>query len=300
MPPYGGGVQNLDRYLTSSPMNAIDEAHHDWALDGLPADPHGLAAVVRGVLIHRDWAPLLGVHPEPDRLADQHVRSTRDVVARILALAPQPLRDERPLPDRMVGVCRHFAVLHASLLRRAGIPARARAGFARYFGTGWSDHWITERWDGRWVRHDAQIGPAARDVLALAFDPADQPPGEFLTGAEAWLRCRAGHEDPDQFGIFDEHGLWFVEGDLLLDLAAINGVELLPWDAWAGHGPGWVPTESEAAEVDRLAELICRDDATEIRARYGQPDLRVPAQIVSFVDGSPRAVQLDPALVEVA
>ena len=47
---------------------------------------------------------------------------------------------------------------HVALLRRQGIPARARVGFARYFGDGWVDHWITERWDGRWVRDDAQIG----------------------------------------------------------------------------------------------------------------------------------------------
>ena len=79
------------------------------------------------------------------------------------------------------------------------------------------------------------------------FDPADQPEGEFLTGAEAWLRCRAGDADPNDFGIFDEHGLWFVFSDLMLDLAAINKVELLPWDSWgAGHGPEWDPTPAGA------------------------------------------------------
>jgi Transglutaminase-like superfamily len=281
-------------------MTAIDHGSHSWALEGLPADPASLAATVRGVLIHRDWAPLLGVQFEEDRLADQHLRSTREVMARILELSPQPVRVERSLPDRMVGVCRHFATLYVSLLRENGIPARARAGFARYFGDGWSDHWITERWDGRWVRHDAQIGPVARASLGLTFDPADQPPGEFLTGAEAWLRCRAGDEDPAQFGIFDEHGLWFVEGDLLLDLAALNGVELLPWDTWgAAHGPGWTPTNDEAAVVDELADLIYRDDVAEIRDRYTQPGLRVPPNIFSFVDGVRRPVALEPELVSV-
>jgi len=116
-----------------------------------------------------------------------------------MALRDQPLTKTRELPERMVGVCRHYAVLYAALLRHHGVPARARAGFARYLGPGWGDHWITERWDGRWVRDDAQIGAVARTKLELRFDPADMPPGEFLTGAEAWLRCRAGEADPEAF-----------------------------------------------------------------------------------------------------
>ena len=114
------------------------------------------------------------------------------------------------------------------------------------------------------------------------------------------MRCRAGDEDPSQFGIFDEHGLWFIEGDLLLDLAALNGVDLLPWDSWAGHGPGWTPTDAEAVVVDELAELICRDDRAEIRARYAEPDLRVPPNIFSFVDGARRPVSLEADLVSIA
>jgi hypothetical protein len=38
--------------------------------------------------------------------------------------------------------------------------------------------------------------------------------------------------DPSAFGIFDLRGLWFVAGNLLRDLAALNNREMLPWDAW--------------------------------------------------------------------
>jgi hypothetical protein len=189
----------------------------------------------------------------------------------------------------MVGVCRHFAVLHVALLRLHGIPARARAGFARYFGPGWSDHWITEWWDGRWVRHDAQIGSLAGTALHLEFDPADQPAGQFLTGAQAWLLCRGGGANPDEFGIFDQRGLWFILGDLLLDLAAINKVELLPWDG-LGKGPTWQPDDDELHEIDRLAEVICKDRLPHIQASY--IDHRVPPTIVSFIDGIPTSVDL--------
>ena len=211
--------------------------------------------MIRGVLVHRDWAPYLGLQFGPERLADQHLRSTREVVERVLAIDPAPLTDARPQPDHMVGVCRHFATLHVSLLRHAGIPARARVGFARYFEPGWVDHWITEWWDGtRWVRTDAQVGSLAAKTLELTFDPADQPPGEFLTAGEAWLRCRAGDEDPAAFGIWDLRGLWFVSGNVKLDLAALNKVELLPWDLWGafGGGPGWEPTQADLAPVDEV------------------------------------------------
>jgi Transglutaminase-like superfamily len=231
MAPYAGATDALEFYATAQPMTAVPESQ---ALDGLPEDPVGLASVVRGVLVHRDWAPLMGLQLPAERIADQHIRPVTEVIDCVLALWPAPLRETREPERRMVGVCRHFAVLHVALLRRIGIPARARAGFGGYFGPGWADHWITEWWDGRWVRHDAQISGEAQTALNLDFDPADQPAGKFLTGAEAWLACRSGDVDPQEFGIFDQRGLWFVFGDLMLDLAAINGIELLPWDGLGG------------------------------------------------------------------
>ncbi len=278
-------------YSAAAPMTAIDEAKFAGLLADLDKGPDALANAVRDVLIHRDWAPYLGVKFTEDRLADQHLRPVNDILTRVLALRDAPINTTRELPDRMVVVCRHYAVLYAALLRRQGIAARARAGFARYLGPGWADHWITERWDGRWVRDDAQIGAVARTKLELHFDPSDMPPGEFLTGAEAWLRCRAGEADPEEFGIFDMHGLWIVFGDLLLDLAALNKVELLPWDAWGpAHGPDWQPTAEELATIDDLARAIVADDLTDIRRRYGaQP---VTREITSFVNGAVIPVDL--------
>ena len=287
----------LGYYAEPARMTAIDERRYAAALEGLDGSPPSLANAVRSVLIHRDWAPLLGVEFGADRLADQHIRPVDEILARVLELQDDPIAISRALPDRMVGVCRHYAVLYTALLRRHGTPARARAGFGRYFNSGWSDHWITERWDDRWVRDDAQIGPAAHAALGLDFDAADQPPGEFLTGAEAWLLCRAGDADPQEFGIFDMHGLWFVLGDLLLDLAALNKVELLPWDTWgADHGPEWDPTHAELEAVDDLARVIVADDRDQIRARYDAR--RVPRRIVSLVEGVPVPVELGD-LVEV-
>jgi hypothetical protein len=284
----------LDYYAAPAPMT--DLSHHRDAIEGLEPDPRALAEVVRGVLVHRDWAPLMGLEFGADRLADQHVRRIGEVIDRINALQPDPLNVRREPRDRMVGVCRHFAVMHVALLRHFGIPARARCGFGAYFGPGFNDHWITEWWDGgRWVRHDAQIGSQARAMLALDFDPADQPPDKFLTGAEAWRMCRAGEADPNEFGIFDLRGLWFVVGDLLLDLAALNKVELLPWDGLGG-GPNW--QRDDLDELDQLAESITHDEREEIQDAYRRHP--VPSRIISWIDGVPTPVDLESLVLEVS
>ena len=287
-------------YAEPAPMTALPFDTCGAQLADLPADSGAAAEVARGVLVHRDWAPYLELEFEADRLADQHLRSTREVVERILQIDPAPLVQERSGPDHMVGVCRHFTTLHVSLLRHAGIPARARVGFARYFSPRWEDHWITEWWDGtRWVRTDAQVGPAAAEILGMKFDPADQPPGEFLTGGEAWLACRNGDEDPAQFGIFDIRGLFFVAGNVQNDLAAMNKLELLPWDLWGTFGgpPGWEPTEAELATADELARTLIADDLEPIRVRFMEDDVKVPPTILSIIDGIPKPVTLDPALL---
>lgn len=289
----------LQFYATAAPITALPFREFPTQLADLPREPLAAGEVVRGVLIHRDWAPIMGQQFSKDRLDDQHVRSMGAVVERVLELAPEPLTVERPLPDHMVGVCQHFATLHVALLRSAGIPARARCGFARYFEAGWVDHWVTEWWNGqRWIRTDAQLDSGAADVLGLDFDPWDQPLDAFLPAGEAWARCRSGADDPNRFGIWDMRGLWFIAGNITLDLAALNKIELLPWDAWGtlDDGPGTPMSESDLAHIDTLAQLIARDDLAELQARFTEPDVAIPnpPTITSFIDGVPTPVDLDP------
>jgi|GEM_PF-1198454 len=122
----------------------------------------------------------------------------------------------------------------ATLLRRAGPPSRARCGFAGYFEPGkWVDHSVVEHWDGdRWVMLDPQVDDFQRGLIGLVDDPADLPSGLFLPAGEAWLRCQAGQEIGEHFGILDMWGQWFIKGNIARDLAALNKVEMLPWDGW--------------------------------------------------------------------
>jgi len=213
------------------------------------------------------------------------VRSASAIVRRALDMDPRPLVHRREPERRFIGNCRHFSVLTVALLRRAGIPSRARCGFAAYFEPErWVDHWVVEYWDsGRWVMLDAQIDELQRKETGLAADPADLPPGYFLPAGAAWIRCRQGLEDGDCFGIFDMWGQWFIKGNIARDLAALNKVEMLPVDGWGDLCVGTADAAGGEAYVDEVAALTLSDDLTSIRHRYETDEgLRVPPRVMTY------------------
>jgi hypothetical protein len=270
-------------------------------------DPAALAGVVRSVMIHPAWRDAYGVPPDPARTqAETNLRDLRSMLARIgelqAALGRSP-EEVGPLPPeaRLIGNCRHHSVLYTALLRAAGVPARARCGFGRYFEVGkWIDHWVVERWDGeRWVVSDAQLDALMRERLRFSFDPMDMPEGEFCSGGEAWLACREG-DDPERYGIFDFHGWDFVKGNLVRDVCALGGRELLPWDAW---GLALTPKSSMGE-----AALSCLDRdarATPMRTAMGRagakelaqlPGYALPRRVQSWPGPDPIEVDLGPIL----
>ena len=105
------------------------------------------------------------------------------------------------------------------------------------------------------------------------FDPADVPRDRFLVAGQAWQMCRQGKADPGAFGILDMYGLWFVAGNVIRDLAALNNKEMLPWDVWGGMaGP---QGEVDAPFIDRLA-VLSRDPDSHVEAlREAYHDTRV-------------------------
>jgi hypothetical protein len=275
-------------------MSALPD---DRGLGPVPDDLDAQRRAVQGLLLHRDLAGEYGVTGDAVRLEEQHLRSVAEVLARAQELSPEPLTVARAPADRVLGICRHFALLHTALLRDRGVPARVRCGFASYFTPGtWVDHWITERWDGgRWVRDDPEVDDLVAERFALDFDAHDQPPGRFLTGAEAWALIRAGEADAGSFGIFDMWGPAFVAGNVVGDFACLNKVELLPWDHWGmKQDPHGTVPDDAAATLDEVATLATGDDTAAVRDRFQSDDrLRVPPDLTSFQDGRPVEVHLD-------
>ena len=283
----------MEYYCSPSAMTALPT--HPLLSD-LPRGPRPLRSVVQGLLLHREWAADYGVDAGAVRVEEQNLRSAAEVLGRAFEISAKPVTTAREPADRVVGICWHFAVLYAALLRSQGSAVRVRCGFAGYFDAAkWYDHWITERWDGnRWVRDDPQIDARQAERLHLGFDPHDQPLGRFLTGGEAWLAARAGEVDAERFGIYDMWGMGFLAGNVVKDFACLNKVELLPWDSWGMlRDPYRPPPKKHLAVLDELAELAAGDDLSEIRSRFeGDDRVRVPQQIVSYTDGKPTRVQL--------
>jgi hypothetical protein len=140
---------------------------------------------------------------------------------------------------------------------------------------------------------DSQLDRLQRQALRIQFSPYDVPHDQFVTGGRAWQMCRAGQADHDLFGIHNMHGLWFVRGDLMRDLASLNKVELLPWDCWGlidKEDKDMAPADWQV--LDRAAELTLADNSMfdQLRSFYlDDARLRVPAVIKSYTSAGVRS-----------
>jgi hypothetical protein len=256
----------------------------DLAIDDLPRDVGQLAAHVRNLIIHRLEGERFGYAIPEERLhEDAESRYVTELLGVLRERRDAPLSEPRPPGERFVGTCRDFALLLCSLLRATGTPARIRCGFARYFEEGLhGDHWVTEYLleDGSWRLADAQVLDRSYEV---PFDPLDVPRDQFLVAGDAWRACREGRADPETFGVghpVDLHGLWFVRFDVLRDLAALNGVELLPWDGW---GPEILDDAALGADDIALIDTVAAAGSEdELRRLYADPRLTVPDEILSY------------------
>jgi hypothetical protein len=268
--------------------------------EDLPTDLPSLVQVVQGLIVHVFWAERYGLNLTEERKAEVQLRNMERRLARTLELDASPLAMPRANELKTIGNCRDFSVTLASMLQSKGIPARPRCGFGAYFTPNrYEDHWVCEYWnetEQRWVLVDAQLDELQRNVLNISFNTLDVPRDQFIVGGAAWKMCRSGEADPARFGIFDMNGIDFVKGDFIRDVAALNKVELLPWDCW-----GLILSEYETlppddlSMLDRLANLTDQDvpDVDSVRQIYeSDPRLRVGDSIQSYVNGSMEHVAL--------
>jgi len=269
-------------------------------LDHLPGEVEALCRVVQGLIIHIFWAEQYGVQLDATRREEVQLRSVARQLARITELDARPLDQAREPAKRLVGNCRDFSAMLTTILRHQGIPARARCGFGRYFlPNHYEDHWVCEYWNTaqkRWVLVDAQIDALQSRKLAIPFSPLDVPREQFIVGGKAWQLCRSGQADPETFGIFDMHGLSYVRGNLLRDVASLNKMELLPWDSWGlviGRHADLSP--DDLALLDQVAELTHGDvpELGKMQQLYlNDQRLCVPATIHTYAQGRVQTVDL--------
>jgi hypothetical protein len=253
----------------------------DEVLANLGSDPIELCMPAHSLVIQPRDAESIALPQE--RFDTNQVRPASALVAALLQLDSSSLSVPRDPDKRIVGTCRHFAVISCALLRNRGIPSRVRCGFATYFQAGQGlDHWITEYWssdDSRWVRVDSEI--IGGDVLG---HPEDLRPGEFLTGGEAWSSFRRGDIDATTFGVYgtENWGVAEIRGNAVKDLAALNMIEMLPWDEWGRMTDAYNGVTGPEYDdlLDEVSAVCAADDPRGVSELYQHADLRVPADLI--------------------
>jgi hypothetical protein len=281
----------LTYFSQQGPMS--DPGANRSLFENLPGSVADLVKLVQGVTIHVFWTERYGFKAPPERMDELQLRSMEKRLARTLELDPRPLTEPRPIARKLLGNCRDHSLLLVAMLRHQGVPARARCGFGAYFMPDhFEDHWVVEYWNQeqvRWVFVDSQLDELQRDVLKISFDTLDVPRDQFIVGGKAWQMCRSDEQDPDKFGIFDMHGLGFVRGNLVRDVASLNKMELLPWDCWGVILAESLDNTDDLAALDEVAALSAEDvpNFETLRDRYeSDARFRVAGTLQSYVDGN--------------
>jgi Transglutaminase-like superfamily len=289
----------LEFYARATAMTAVGE--HEALVDELPSEIDELARITQGLLIYDVVASdFYGCELTEERQGAIHIRPIEELMDGILALDERPLSIARPPDGRLAARCHHYARFLVAILRAKGIPARVRVGFGAYFNPGrFEDHMLCEYWSGaeqRWLLVDPQFDEVWRARLGIEHDHLDVPRTQFIVAAEAWEICRNGAADPALFGIdhTQMYGLWFIAGSLIRDIAALNKVEVLPWDVWGAQPrPDESLSEDQLALFDELAALARDPDESldRLRERYEADDrLQVPATVFNALLGRREAI----------
>ncbi len=226
-------MQSPERWLRHTPMTEPGALAPQFAK--LPHDVPSLSEIVQGLLVHMEFLAAYGIDPGAIPFVSRTTLPVSEQLGALTKADALALRQPRAPAGRALGTCRDFALTLCSFLRTTGTPARLRCGFAAYLTEAWEDHWVCEHWDKReeeWRLSDPQLDEITRAACKVTFDPWNVPRDTFLTGGEAWLRCRAHGQNPERFGHGDTKGLWFMKVNLIRDVYALNNQEASPWDRW--------------------------------------------------------------------
>ncbi len=110
-----------------------DESEISLLLEELPDSVPGIVEFVQNTVIHIYWRGLKGLEISHKKQGEVNIRSATSILRKAYEIKQAPLSVKRAHEEKVIGNCRDFTVLCTSLLRRKGIPARARCGFGTYF-----------------------------------------------------------------------------------------------------------------------------------------------------------------------
>jgi len=272
------------------------------------SDLDKLTQWVRNVIFHEIYAREANLDLPSDaegdpESSDAAVRFVNKMLDRIMDRDARPLGNERPKNKCFIGTCRDYAVLLCALLRSQGRAARVRCGFALYFEPESDfgiDHWVTELWDpleDRWRLIDSELDFDLPRHKNIAFNPLDVPRSSFQVAGKVWLLHREGKVKADRYGL-PEIGITgepFIASNVIRDLAALNKLEMLPFDYWGIStiiDQSQSVTDEQRSIIDEIAALTADDGFSfeGVREIYNLKDtLRVSDPVHSW----PKGVEVD-------
>lgn len=281
----------LEFYRQHGIMTEIKTMQH--MVKGLPKDIESIVLAVQNIFLHQHWAKSYGLDMEDIRKEEPRIRSVEEKLTFLNKKGYQHVLDKKQMNDKMIAICRDFSVMAVALCIEAGIPARARCGFATYFEKEkYIDHWVFEYWDKdkkRWILADAQLDDLQREKLNISFDPLDINDKDFITGPKAWMMCREGKAKPESFGIFEWWGYDYLKCNLILDANSLLKIPMQPWDGWEGYKnlPVSEWSENDYLLMDQLAicSLSVDDDLNGLQTFIQQHDkIKVPKSLDEVIN----------------
>ena len=208
----------LDFYRQYSSFT--DPGEYAYLYENLPDSLPELCSLVRSQFIHA-YAELPRYRvqiPEERWNESMNYPSVKSILEGLLSYDSSGIVNDRKPEDRLVLICRHNAILLASILKYRGIPARVRYGHATYIIPNFhTSHAICEVWnekDRRWMLVDPSM------------DKIDFSKEQFDFSNDAWLQMQNGEIDPNLYGIPRRYsGMGSILAKLCADLACILGTE---------------------------------------------------------------------------
>ena len=234
-------MDTLTYFASQSALTDLGKYGEQYA--AVPADVTAICGVVQGLFLKQEERYKYPIVNE--RLLGTHARQVSAVLDWVMKFKKGGnVVDAREIPDKFLASSSDYANLFVAICREKGIAARKRVGFANGASCDYAEYWDGSAWK--------------------QIDPSGEIEGEIVSAAKVWTACRAGEDDAAKY-VADaqtKHIGWeAVRTNLILDLAAMNKVELLNWDRY-----GWLLrpfadfSDKALATMDTAAAALLKAD----------------------------------------
>jgi hypothetical protein len=208
----------LDFYRQYSSFT--DPGEYKYLYKNLPDSLPELCSLIRSQFIH-PYAELPKYRDQiPKERWNEALKypTVKSILEGLLSYDSSGIVKNRKPEDRLILICRHNAILLASILKYRGIPARIRGGHATYLIPNFhTSHMICEVWnenDKHWMLVDPSM-----DMIDFSRE-------KFNFSNESWLKMQKEEIDPNLYGIPGRGtGLVSIVAAFCTDLASILGTE---------------------------------------------------------------------------